>query len=82
MVHQEAAHAGELVFLARHDLDGQLFVGQVGTRELEGLRGLCLVLVDLAGVLVVPAGLELLDALADVGERPVRGFFGGLSRAF
>src|SRR6476619_5869442 len=63
VVHQEAAHAGELVLLLRLDLDGQLLVGQVGAGELEGLSGLRLVLVDLAGVLVVPARLELLDRL-------------------
>jgi hypothetical protein len=60
---QEAAHAGELVVLAGHHLDGQLLVGEVGAGELEGLGRFGLVLVDLAGVLVMPAGLELFDAL-------------------
>src|SRR4051794_9813454 len=60
---QEAAGAGELVRLAREHPDGQLLVGEVGARQLERLRGLGLVLVDLAGVLVVTTGLELLDAV-------------------
>src|SRR3954452_9903340 len=63
VVHQEAAHAGELVLLAGHHLDGEFLMGQVGTRQLEGLGRLGLVLVDLAGVLVVPTRLELFDAL-------------------
>ena len=45
------------------DLDGQLLVGEVGAGQLERLGGLGLVLVDLAGVLVVTARLELFDAL-------------------
>ena len=63
VLHEEAARAGELVLLLGQHADGELLVGQVGTRELEGLGRLGLVLVDLAGVLVVPASLELLDAL-------------------
>jgi hypothetical protein len=62
-VHEEAVHAGELVILLRLDLDSELFVRQVGTGKLERFGGLGLVLVDLAGVLVVAASLELLDAL-------------------
>src|SRR5699024_8232779 len=50
---QEAAHAGELVGLLGLDLDRELLGGQVGPGQLEGLRGLGLVLVDLAGVLVM-----------------------------
>ena len=34
MVDQEAAHAGELVVLPRHHLDGELLVGEVGAGEL------------------------------------------------
>ena len=63
VVHQEAAHAGELVLLRGLHLDRQLLVREVGAGQLEGLGGLGLVLVDLAGVLVVPPRLELLDAL-------------------
>ena len=63
VVHQEAAHAGELVLLLGLHLDSELLVGQVRARQLERLGGLGLVLVDLAGVLVVAARLELLDAL-------------------
>src|SRR3954451_8282273 len=61
VVHQEAAHASELVQLLGLDLDGQLLVRQVGAGELEGLACLSLVLVDLPGVLVVPTSLELLE---------------------
>ena len=63
VVHEEAAHAGELVVLTGLDLDGQLLVGQVGTGQLERLGRLGLVLVDLAGVLVVASRLQLFDAL-------------------
>src|SRR4051812_8359989 len=63
VVHQEAAHAGELVQLLGLDLDGQLLVRQVRAGELEGLGGFRLVLVDLPGVLVVTARLELLEAV-------------------
>src|SRR4051794_17894595 len=62
VVHQEAAHAGELVVLARADLHGELLVGEVRAGKLEGLGGFRLVLVHLPGVLVVPASLELLQA--------------------
>src|SRR4051794_36077605 len=60
---QEAAGTGELVRLAREHPDRQLLVREVGAGQLERLRGLGLVLVDLAGVLVVTTGLELLDAV-------------------
>src|SRR4029079_2781768 len=63
VVHQETAHAGELVVLTRLHLDRQLLVGEVGTGKLERLSAVRLGLVDLAGVLVVPPSLELLDAL-------------------
>src|SRR4029079_5620555 len=63
VVDQEAAHAGELVLLARHHLDRQLFVREVGSWQFEGLGRLGLVLVDVAGVLVMPTRLELFDAL-------------------
>jgi hypothetical protein len=62
-MHQEAAHARELVLLAWHHLDRQLLVREVGAGQLEGLGGFGLVLIDLAGVLVVPTRLELFDAL-------------------
>jgi hypothetical protein len=62
-VDQEAGRAGELVELLRHHLDRELFVGEVGTRQLEGLCSLGLVLVDLARVLLVPTRLELFDAV-------------------
>ena len=48
VVHQEAAHAGELVLLLGLHLDGQLLVREVGAGQLEGLGRLGLVLVDLA----------------------------------
>src|SRR4051794_1771293 len=60
---QEAAHAGEFVLLLGLHLDCELLVRQVRTRKLEGLCGFRLVLVDLAGVLVVAASLQLFDAL-------------------
>ena len=58
---EEARCTGELVGLPRQHPDGQLLVRQVGTGQLERLRSLDLVLVDLAGILVVPSGLEFLD---------------------
>ena len=35
MVDEEALRAGELVILARNDMNGQLFLGQVGTVKLK-----------------------------------------------
>src|SRR3954465_13074406 len=63
VMHEEAAHAGELVVLPRTHLHRELLVREVRARQLEGLGRLGLVLVDLAGVLVVTARLELFDAL-------------------
>src|SRR6059058_706155 len=60
---QETAHAGELVVLPWPHLHRELLVREVGTGQLEGLGRLGLVLVDLPGVLVVPASLELLETL-------------------
>ena len=73
VVDQEAAHAGELVLLPRQHLDRELLVGQVGAGELEGLGRLGLVLVDLAGVLVVPPSLELFEALLGLVVLVLRG---------
>ncbi|ALM37960.1 hypothetical protein SFR_1345 [Streptomyces sp. FR-008] len=63
MVHQEAAHAGELVLLLGQHPDGQLLVGEVRSGKLEALCGLELVDVDRGGGLVVPPGLQFLDAV-------------------
>jgi hypothetical protein len=63
VVDQEAACARELVLLPREHLDRQLLVREVGARQLERLRDLRLVLVDLAGVLIVATRLQLLDGV-------------------
>ena len=63
MVHQEAAHAGELVGLLGLHLDLELLVGQVGPGQLEGLRCLFLVVIDLAGVLVLAGRLQLIEGV-------------------
>ena len=47
MVDEEALRAGELVILARNDVNGQLFLGQVGTGKLKVLGSLVLVFFDL-----------------------------------
>jgi hypothetical protein len=61
VVDQEAGHAGELVRLERHDLDGEFLTGQVRARKLQPLDGLS-VGVDRAALLVVAPALERLDA--------------------
>ena len=52
MVHQEAAHAGELVGLAREHPDGELLVGQVRAGQEAGKQ-------PVAGLDVVFAALPL-----------------------
>src|SRR5690606_32675112 len=52
VMHQEAAHAGELVGLAGQHADGELFAREVGTGQLEAFGRLGLVLVDDARALV------------------------------
>ena len=47
MVAEEALRAGELVVLARYDVDGQLFLGQVGAGKLKVLGGFVFVFFDL-----------------------------------
>ena len=61
MVHEEALRAGELVILTRNDVNGQFFLGQVGTGKLKVLGCLVLVFLDLGGAGVVATGLQLLD---------------------
>src|SRR5829696_2590139 len=63
MSYQEAASAGELIRLARQHPNGELLVGEVRAWKLEGFGRLGLVFVNLAGVLVVTASLELFDAV-------------------
>ena len=63
MVDQEAVHARELVGLLGLDLHLELLVGQVGPGQLEGLRCLFLVVVDLAGVLVLAGRLQLIEGV-------------------
>ena len=63
VVDEEAARAGELVGLARHDPHGHLLAGEVGARQLEALRQLGLVDVDIGGGRVTATGLELLDGV-------------------
>ena len=46
-VDEEALRAGELVILARNDVNGQLFLGQVGTGKLKVFGSLVLVFFDL-----------------------------------
>src|SRR5699024_9790262 len=64
MPDQEALHAGELIVLFGQDANGELFVRQVGARQLEafGYRGL--VLVDLARLRLRTLSLELFDRVA------------------
>jgi hypothetical protein len=47
MVDEEALRTGELVILARNDVNGQLFLGQVGTGKLKVFGSLVLVFFDL-----------------------------------
>src|SRR6478735_1944126 len=63
VVHEETAHAGELVQLLGLHLDRQLLVREVSAGKLEGLGCFGLVLVDLPGVLVVTPRLELFEAV-------------------
>src|SRR5215203_1693132 len=63
MSYQEAASAGELIRLARQHPNGELLVGEVRAWKFEGFGRLGLVFVNLAGVLVVTASLELFDAV-------------------
>ncbi len=73
MVHEEAAHAGELVILLGLHLDGELLVREVGAGQLERLGGLRLVLVDLARVLVVAASLSSSMLSSDCSSSFLRG---------
>src|SRR5215208_6396424 len=63
MSYQEAASASELIRLARQHPNGELLVGEIRAWKLEGFGRLGLVFVNLAGVLVVTASLELFDAV-------------------
>ena len=75
VVDQEAVHASELVGLLGLDLHLELLVGQVGPGQLEGLRCLFLVVVDLAGVLVLAGRLQLIEGVF-LGVEPL-----GLARS-
>ena len=61
MVDEEALRAGELVILARNDVNGQLFLGQVGTGKLKVFGSLVLVFFDLGRTGIVATGLQLLN---------------------
>src|SRR5690625_6576009 len=61
VLHEEAAGAGELVRLSRQDPHRELLTGEIGPRQLVGVRGLGLVLIDRRGRSFAPASLQLLD---------------------
>jgi hypothetical protein len=63
MSYQETASARELVGLTWQYPDSQLLMREVGARKLECFRRLGLVFVNLSGVLIVAASLELFDAV-------------------
>src|SRR5699024_10000392 len=52
-----------LVSLSRDDADRQLFAAEIGSRELETLSSLGLVLVDHTGILVRTTGLQLFEGV-------------------
>src|SRR5699024_4365955 len=58
MPDQEALHAGELIVLFGQDANGELFVRQVGTRQLEAFGHRGLILVDLARLRLRTLSLE------------------------
>src|SRR5699024_2522496 len=64
MPDQEAFHAGELIVLFGQDANGELFVRQVGARQLEALGYRGLVLVDLARLRLRTLSSELRDRVA------------------
>src|SRR5262245_60783856 len=64
VMYQEAARTGELIILFRQHPDGELLTGQVGqvrTRQLEGLGELRLVDVDRAGLCLGAARLQFVE---------------------
>ena len=63
MSNQETAGAGELVGLTWQDPDGQFLVREIRAGKLKCFRRFGLVFVDLPGVLIVAASLELFDAV-------------------
>ena len=64
MLHEEAAHAGELVGLRREHDDVELEVGQVCAGQLEARRVVGILVADRTRELVGNPLLERLDRLA------------------
>jgi hypothetical protein len=63
MPYQKTAGAGELIGLSWQYSDSQLFMREVGAWKLKRFRRLSLIFVNLSGVLIVAASLELFDAV-------------------
>jgi hypothetical protein len=73
VMHQEAAGAAEFIGQHRDDRDGEFLVGQVRSRQFEGLGRLRLVDIDSSRLRRDAAGLEFLQAvLVDVDYRAAR----------
>jgi hypothetical protein len=78
VMHEKATGAGELIRHFGYDLDDELFTGQVGSGQLEGVRILSVFDVDDRGL--GPQGgqiLEGVDGLDGVGNRTGSVVIGG-----